>query len=90
VKKRSEATARSLEDETRNGERNAKTREFQTQLLHYFSKGDNKSNHHQIEILNGGEILVNCTFKFNKNLFEFVRRYLGIQIQSKSQFNFVP
>jgi len=24
-----------------------KTREFQTQLLHYFSKGDNKSNHHQ-------------------------------------------
>jgi len=24
-----------------------KTREFQTQLLHYFSKSDNKSNHHQ-------------------------------------------
>ena len=23
-----------------------KTREFQTQLLHYFSKSDNKSNHH--------------------------------------------
>jgi len=26
---------------------NAKTREFQTQLLHYFSKSVNKSNHHQ-------------------------------------------
>jgi len=25
-----------------------KTREFQTQLLHYFSKSDNKSNHHQL------------------------------------------
>ena len=24
-----------------------KTREFQTQLLHYFSKSDNKSNHYQ-------------------------------------------
>jgi len=23
-----------------------KTREFQTQLLHYFSRSDNKSNHH--------------------------------------------
>jgi len=26
-----------------------KTREFQTQLLHYFSKSDNKSNHHHNE-----------------------------------------
>jgi len=26
--------------------RKEKTREFQTQLLHYFSKSDNKSNHH--------------------------------------------
>ena len=26
--------------------RQEKTREFQTQLLHYFSKSDNKSNHH--------------------------------------------
>ena len=25
-----------------------KTREFQTQLLHYFSKSDNKSNHHHV------------------------------------------
>jgi len=29
----------------------------------------------QIEILNGGEISVNCKFQFNKNLnFEFVQR----------------
>ena len=27
-----------------------KTREFQTQLLHYFSECDNKSNHHHIYI----------------------------------------
>jgi len=27
-----------------------KTREFQTQLLHYFSKSDNKSNHHQTSL----------------------------------------
>ena len=27
---------------------NKKTREFQTQLLHYFSKSDEKSNHHQL------------------------------------------
>jgi len=26
--------------------RQEKTKEFQTQLLHYFSKSDNKSNHH--------------------------------------------
>jgi len=26
--------------------RKEKTREFQTQLLHYFSKSDNESNHH--------------------------------------------
>jgi hypothetical protein len=26
--------------------RQEKTREFQTQLLHYFSKSNNKSNHH--------------------------------------------
>jgi len=26
--------------------KSSKTREFQTQLLHYFSKSDNKSNHH--------------------------------------------
>jgi len=30
----------------RKTERERKTREFQTQLLHYFSKSDNKSNHH--------------------------------------------
>jgi len=40
-----------------------------------------------IEILNGGEILVNCKFKFNKIC---TVRNLGIQIQSKSQFDFVP
>jgi len=28
-----------------------KTREFQTQLLHYFSKSDNKSNHHHHKAL---------------------------------------
>ena len=28
-----------------------KTREFQTQLLHYFSKSDNKSNHHHAGLL---------------------------------------
>ena len=28
--------------------RQEKTREFQTQLLHYFSKSKNKSNHHRI------------------------------------------
>jgi len=28
----------------------------------------------QIKIMNGGEILVNCKFKFNQNLFEFVRK----------------
>jgi len=28
-----------------------KTREFQTQLLHYFSKSDNKSNHHHNVLL---------------------------------------
>ena len=27
-------------------DRKEKTRKFQTQLLHYFSKSDNKSNHH--------------------------------------------
>jgi len=27
--------------------RKERTREFQTQLLHYFSKSNNKSNHHQ-------------------------------------------
>jgi len=28
-----------------------KTREFQAQLLHYFSKSDNKSNHHHLLLL---------------------------------------
>jgi len=44
-----------------------------------------------LEFLNGGEILVNCKFKLNKNLnLNLYARYLGIQIQSKSQFDFVP
>jgi len=43
-----------------------------------------------IEILNGGEILVNCKFKFNKNLIlNLHRENLGIQIPSKSQFDFL-
>jgi len=58
------ATAHSLEDEARNGERNA------------------------IEILNGGEILVNCKFKLNKNL--NLNLYREIPQNSKSQFDFVP
>jgi len=33
--------------------RKEKTREFQTQLLHYFSKGDNKSNHYHLGALQG-------------------------------------
>jgi len=68
-------------------------------------------NKTQIEILNSGETLVNCKFKFklNQNLSwklyrEILRNsnsnkisiwictasYKGIQIQSKSQFEFVP
>jgi len=43
------------------------------------------------EILNGGEILVNCKFKLNKiSIWIFTARYLGIQIQSKFQLDFVP
>jgi len=33
--------------------RQEKTREFQTQLLDYFSKSDNKSNHHHVVISSG-------------------------------------
>jgi len=42
----------------------------------------------QIEILNGGEILVNCKTKITNWI--CTGRYRGIQIQSKSQFEFVP
>jgi len=42
----------------------------------------------QIEILNGGEILVNCKTKITICI--GTGRYRGIQIQSKSQFEFVP
>jgi len=31
--------------------RQEKIREFQTQLLHYFSKSDNKSNHHHVKVM---------------------------------------
>ena len=42
----------------------------------------------QIEILNGGEILVNCKIKIT--IWICTGRYRGIQIQSTSQFEFVP
>ena len=42
----------------------------------------------QIEILNGGEILVNWKTKIT--IWICTGRYRGIQIQSKSQFEFVP
>jgi len=42
----------------------------------------------QIEILNGGEILVNIKTKIT--IWICTGRYGGIQIQSKSQFECVP
>jgi len=42
----------------------------------------------QIDILNGGEILVN--YKTKITIWICTGRYRGIQIQSKSQFEFVP
>jgi len=42
----------------------------------------------QIEILNGGEIVVNC--KSIITIWICTGRYRGIQIQSKSQYEFVP
>jgi len=42
----------------------------------------------QIEILNGEEILVNCKNKIT--IWICTGRYRGIQIQSKSHFEFVP
>jgi len=42
----------------------------------------------QIEILNGGEIVVNCKTKITISI--CTGRYREIQIQSKSQFEFVP
>ena len=44
-----------------------------------------------IEILNDVEILVTCKFKLNKNLnLNLYHKIHGIEIQSKSQFGFVP
>jgi len=44
-----------------------------------------------IEILTDVEILVKYKFKLNKNLnLNLYRKILGIHIQSKSQFDFVP
>jgi len=42
----------------------------------------------QIETLNGGEILVNCKTKIT--IWICTGKYRGIQIQTKSQFEFVP
>jgi len=42
----------------------------------------------QIEILNGGEILINCKTKITIGI--CTGRYRGIQIQSKYRFEFVP
>jgi len=37
--------------------RQNKTREFQTQLQHYFSKSDNKSNYHHLHLVDDQGVL---------------------------------
>jgi len=53
--------------------RQKKTRQFQTQLLHYFCKSDNKSNHHHYEPLSGvlPLLLLYCPLALSGLLFSY-------------------
>jgi len=67
--------------------RKEKTREFQTQLLHYFSKSDNKSNHHHqahllkvlclLAILSRNELVSRVGNRQIKVDYEFLRNFVS-------------
>jgi len=61
-----------------------KTREFQTQLLHYFSKSDNKSNHHHVVHTTHSLSAVVIALKEHANVdnyisFDFQKRYMSFK-----------
>ena len=64
--------------------RQEKTREFQTQLLHYLSKSDNKSNHHHY--IPFSKFTTNIQIQYFKTTFMCPRSIAGVPFGSVRRF----
>ena len=89
----SEFAASGFEADTSKFQLAEKTREFQTQLLHYFSKSDHKSkliidgdvfDQHSCSMLR--DTYTHCTFEICKYINTSIHKYIKIQIHKYQKY----